>query len=178
MPILDGLSATKELRKQKYKAPIVSLSANVIESDLLSFKEAGVNDSLNKPIIPTELDKVLSTYLPPANTNSVLNLYDTIDVEKISSALKIADKTIILTLIKSFTSSLIEIKKNIEEEGITADILHNLKGMVGNLRFTEFEKFLIHSEEEYEKWDNDAKEKQTQELLKHIEQILAQAEEL
>ncbi len=178
MPILDGLSATKELRKQKYKAPIVSLSANVIESDLLSFKEAGVNDSLNKPIIPTELDKVLSTYLPPANANSVLNLYDTIDVEKISSALKIADKTIILTLIKSFTSSLIEIKKSIEEEGITADILHNLKGMVGNLRFTEFEKFLIHSEEEYEEWDDDAKEKQTQELLKHIEQILAQAEEL
>ena len=178
MPILDGISATKELRKKDYDGAIVSLSANVIESDLLSYKEAGINDSLNKPIVPKELDNMLTKYLAPANVGESLKLYDTLDLEKISSALKIADKNIIITLVKSFASSLVGIEKKIEEEGITGAILHNLKGMVGNLRFSEFQKFVIEAEKEYGKWDETLKITQTQELLKHIKQILKQIEKL
>jgi PAS domain S-box-containing protein len=63
MPILDGLSAIKILREDNYKKPIVSLSANVIESDIKSYIEAGVNDTLNKPLIPDELDNILEKYI-------------------------------------------------------------------------------------------------------------------
>ena len=178
MPILDGISATKELRKKNYEGTIVSLSANVIESDLLSFKEAGINDSLNKPIIPKELDKMLAKYLTPKSSSKSIHHYDTLDIEKISSALKIANTNVIITLVKSFASSLMKIKKNIEEKGLTGDILHNLKGMVGNLRFTEFQKFVVHAEKEYEEWDEDTRDTQTQELLKYIELLFKQIEEL
>ena len=174
MPILDGISATKELRKQNYTAPIVSLSANVIESDLFSFKEAGVNDSLNKPILPKELDKTLAKYLKSDSKSQSIQKYDTLDIEKISLALKIADTNLVKSLVKSFASSLIDIKKSIVIEGVTEDILHNLKGMVGNLRFTEFQQFIVHAEEKYKSWDEKAREIHTQELLKHIKQILTQ----
>ena len=62
MPILDGLSTIKILRKNNYSKPIVSLSANVIESDIKNYIEAGVNDTLNKPLIPDELDAILKKY--------------------------------------------------------------------------------------------------------------------
>ena len=178
MPILDGISATKELRKQNYTAPIVSLSANVIESDLLTFKEAGVNDSLNKPIVPQELDKTLTKYLKSAKTAKSAQKYDTLDIQKISTALKIANEDVILSLVKSFASSLVDIKKSIEEDGLNTDILHNLKGMVGNLRFSEFEKFVIKAEKEYKEWDAQTKALQTEMLVERIEHILKQVAEL
>ncbi len=178
MPILDGVSATKELRKKNYTAPIVSLSANVIESDLLSFKEAGVDDSLNKPIVHKELDNILTKYLSSPTPHEEPKLYDKLDLEKIATALKIADINIITSLVKSFASSLVEIKKSIEEKGITGDILHNLKGMVGNLRFSEFQKFIVRAEKEYGEWNIQVKDRETQELLRHIEQILKQIDTL
>ena len=176
MPLLDGVSATKQLRKKNYKGTIVSLSANVIESDLLSFKEAGINDSLNKPIIPKELDKTLKKYLKHVRNIEPVKLYDTLDIEKISSLLKIADTNVIISLVKSFASSLVKIRKSIEEEGITKEILHNLKGMVGNMRFTQFEKLIVQAEKEWPEWDKTIRDTQTQEFLKHIEQILNQIE--
>jgi len=63
MPIIDGLKAIKELRKRGYNKPIISLSANVLKEDKEEFLKAGADDTLNKPIIPEELDKVLSKYL-------------------------------------------------------------------------------------------------------------------
>ncbi len=178
MPILDGISATKELRKKDYDGAIVSLSANVIESDLLSYKEAGINDSLNKPIVPKELDNILTKYLATPSTQREAKIYDTLDIEKIATALKIPDTNIITSLVKSFASSLVEIENKIEDEGVTGDILHNLKGMVGNLRFNEFQKFIVRAEKEYAEWDEHTRDEETQELLKHIEQILKQIEKL
>jgi len=62
MPVLDGLSAIKILRANNYEKTIVTLTANVIESDIKSFIDAGVNDTLNKPLVPEELDKILKKY--------------------------------------------------------------------------------------------------------------------
>ena len=62
MPVLDGLSTIKILRENNYKKTIVSLSANVIESDIKNYIEAGVNDTLNKPLVPDELDAILNKY--------------------------------------------------------------------------------------------------------------------
>ncbi len=164
-----------------------TLLGKKLESEFASFEQlaptsgfftSGINDSLNKPIIPQELDAILTKYLTPVSTTESTKLYDTLDIEKISSAINIADKNVIMTLVKSFASSLVGIKKSIEKEGVTGEILHNLKGMVGNLRFSEFQKFIVHAETEYEEWDENTQKKQTQELLKHIEEILKQIDTL
>ena len=65
MPVMDGCSATREIRKipDKSKLPIISMTANVIASDRQKCFEAGMNDHISKPINPSELFSVLSKWI-------------------------------------------------------------------------------------------------------------------
>lgn len=62
MPILDGLEATKQIRKLKIETPIVALTANVMQDDQFLYQQVGMDGFLAKPIQPEELDLVLSKY--------------------------------------------------------------------------------------------------------------------
>ncbi len=55
MPKLDGLSATKEIRKFNKNIPIIALSANAFSLDKKISKEAGMNAHIAKPINKDEL---------------------------------------------------------------------------------------------------------------------------
>lgn len=55
MPKLDGLSATKEIRKFNKTIPIIALSANAFSLDKEISKEAGMNAHIAKPINKDEL---------------------------------------------------------------------------------------------------------------------------
>ncbi|MCW5657729.1 MAG: response regulator [Burkholderiaceae bacterium] len=50
MPVLDGMAATRLLRSAGYAGPIVALTANVMKSDMLRYREIGCNDVLAKPV--------------------------------------------------------------------------------------------------------------------------------
>ncbi|MDP2077179.1 MAG: PAS domain-containing protein [Sulfuricurvum sp.] len=65
MPVMDGLTATKEIRKLQGFAnlPIIALSAAVLQDDLLLAQEAGMNDFVAKPIDKIALQNVLSKWL-------------------------------------------------------------------------------------------------------------------
>jgi PAS domain S-box-containing protein len=65
MPVMDGLSATREIRKLEGFAnlPIIALSAAVLQDDLLLAQEAGMNDFVAKPIDKIALQNVLSKWL-------------------------------------------------------------------------------------------------------------------
>jgi PAS domain S-box-containing protein len=68
MPVMDGLQATKLLRKDSKFAglPIIALTANVMKSDIEKCLAAGMNDHLGKPIKKQELlEKVLRWVFPP-----------------------------------------------------------------------------------------------------------------
>lgn len=62
MPVMDGLSATAEIRKFNSKLPIVALTAHAFESDRMAALAAGCNDYLIKPIDKTKLMAVLKKY--------------------------------------------------------------------------------------------------------------------
>lgn len=62
MPILDGLEATKQIRKLNINTPIVALTANVMLDDQFLYHQVGMNGFLAKPIQPEELDLILSKY--------------------------------------------------------------------------------------------------------------------
>ena len=173
MPILDGISATKTLRANEYKKPIISLSANVIESDKKVFLEAGVDDTLNKPIIPKELDKILAHYLTNAKEREDAVVYDVVSIEKIAKSLKI-DEAIVKRLLSSFSETLIQSVENIEKEGLNRDNLHNLKGVTGNLRLNVIYHLAMKFEDEVQEWNEIENKKNTQLMIEYAKVILAQ----
>lgn len=51
MPGMDGVEATKLIRKSDLNIKIIGLSAGVLKKDILRYKEAGMNDYVVKPYI-------------------------------------------------------------------------------------------------------------------------------
>ncbi len=62
MPVMDGLTATAEIRKFDPEIPIVALTAHAFDTDQLAALEAGCNEYLLKPIDKTKLMAVLRKY--------------------------------------------------------------------------------------------------------------------
>jgi hypothetical protein len=65
MPVMDGIEATREIRKLFRFAdlPIIALSAAVLQDDLVLAQEVGMNDFVAKPIDKILLQNVLSKWL-------------------------------------------------------------------------------------------------------------------
>ena len=169
MPVLDGIQATKILRENNYTKPIVSLSANVIDTDIESFKEAGVDDTLNKPIVPQELDIILQHYLQ--RQIEITPNYDRIDIESLKNSLRIPSETIIFKLLNSFVSSATKMNEKLRGMNIDADIIHSLKGISGNLRFNNLYKLMIDFEKSMKDWDDAEYKKNTDLTRKHLEHL-------
>jgi CheY-like chemotaxis protein len=70
MPVMDGVSATREIRKnpQFSKLPIIALTANVMVSEQNEFLSAGMNDHIGKPIDPDQLVAKLVKWVRPTRT--------------------------------------------------------------------------------------------------------------
>jgi len=182
MPVMDGITATKILRERKYNKPIVSLSADVIESDIKIMKEAGVDDSLNKPIVPAELDNILKKYTTNQDDIIVEEIdglnYDVVDAEKLSKSLSINNVDIAKKLLNSFSESTKEIIVKIKENELNKDILHSLKGLSGNLRFNNLYDFIVDLENIIDELDVDEKMVVTKNLLSHLKEAIKGIESL
>ena len=62
MPVMDGLTATKRIRRLKRKdartVPVIAMTANVFNEDIIAAKEAGMNEHIAKPL---DFDKLIHT---------------------------------------------------------------------------------------------------------------------
>jgi CheY-like chemotaxis protein len=74
MPVLDGLKATREIRKEaRFKdLPIVAMTANAKQSDRDRCIAAGMNDHLAKPIEPEYLWQMLLKWIKPLNATAAV----------------------------------------------------------------------------------------------------------
>jgi len=63
MPILDGYSATKQIRSFNNETPIIALSTNFLEKDIKKAKDIGMNDYISKPIDNDKLINTLYSFL-------------------------------------------------------------------------------------------------------------------
>ena len=70
MPIMGGIESTETIlaRPNKSDTVIVALTANVSRDDIARYKQAGMLDTLVKPINQSELLKLCDAYLDPADT--------------------------------------------------------------------------------------------------------------
>ena len=64
MPNMDGLEATRLIRKAGFINPIVALSAYSDDTNVKGCKDAGMNDFVSKPIQIPRLRMVLKTFCP------------------------------------------------------------------------------------------------------------------
>ncbi len=71
MPVMDGLEATRRIRRlpstvSHSSLPIIAMTANAIQGDRSKCLEAGMDDYVSKPVSPQGLAEVLGKWLPVA----------------------------------------------------------------------------------------------------------------
>jgi signal transduction histidine kinase/NO-binding membrane sensor protein with MHYT domain/ActR/RegA family two-component response regulator len=68
MPVMDGIEATREIRKagRFARLPVIAMTANATESDHRRCIEAGMNDVVVKPVVPEDLWQTLLIWTGPA----------------------------------------------------------------------------------------------------------------
>lgn len=72
MPVMNGLEATKAIRKMKdlKKLPIIAMTADAMQDNREQCLEVGMNDFVTKPINRQELLLTLSRYVTPVSAGS------------------------------------------------------------------------------------------------------------
>ncbi|MBL8473177.1 MAG: PAS domain-containing protein [Rhodocyclaceae bacterium] len=68
MPLMDGLEATRRLRREPRNAalPVLAMTANAYREDRDACRAAGMNDFVTKPVDPALLYRTLAKWLAPA----------------------------------------------------------------------------------------------------------------
>jgi CheY-like chemotaxis protein len=72
MPGMDGLAATRALRRRGDRTPVIALTANGFEDDRRACFDAGMDDFLTKPLDPKALQAALARWaaVKPRNNDS------------------------------------------------------------------------------------------------------------
>jgi two-component system sensor histidine kinase/response regulator len=63
MPEMDGIKATRKIRKIDKTIPIIALTAHAMKGDKRKFLSEGMNDYISKPIKKTFLFEVMDKYI-------------------------------------------------------------------------------------------------------------------
>tara|TARA_R110002012_G_scaffold109617_1_gene253593 strand:- start:106121 stop:109399 length:3279 start_codon:yes stop_codon:yes gene_type:complete len=183
MPIMDGVTATKEIKKlSKAIPPIVAMTAYSMKEDRQRFLDMGMDDYLAKPIVSSILLDVIQQNLPgftskssnseentPKTSNG--NELELIDKKTLQQLSKYADKPTIKSFFEEFeieAKSLILESINAEKTSDMEKILnnlHTLKGNAGTLGIRSLE-------EQAKKIESDLKKEKTEKLMKDLNHLL------
>jgi two-component system, sensor histidine kinase and response regulator len=156
MPVMDGLDATIELRKDPRlkDLPILAMTASVLSSDREKCLAAGMNDHVAKPIDPAQLADVLLRWAPmrlKINSKTSRKVSWIQDGETVFPAVVagldvagglgrvLGNKRLYLSLLRKFIAGQRQVPAHIREAmdaGRMEEaerLAHTLKGVAGNI---------------------------------------------
>ncbi|KAG0746612.1 hypothetical protein G6F57_006584 [Rhizopus arrhizus] len=91
MPKMDGISATRSIRQYDALTPIVSMTSNFTDNDIVQYIGSGMTDILPKPFSKRTLYQMLDKYC--AHLKSIQRVQDKTGTSSIPSALDILPMT-------------------------------------------------------------------------------------
>ena len=63
MPEMDGIEATKRIRRKFHKVPIIAITASMLHSDQCKCSDAGMNGYLTKPYTFEQVKEIVEKFL-------------------------------------------------------------------------------------------------------------------
>ena len=142
MPVMDGLEATRKIRKFDKDVPIICMSANVYKEDKIAAEEAGMNDFIEKPLERSDIENKLLRLLN--------NEFDSLEKEEVDYKEKAYNflrenfdeemvKQLCVSARESIKDGLVNINLHSHENqvGKLTDDFHRLKGVFLNLGLQE-----------------------------------------
>jgi two-component system sensor histidine kinase/response regulator len=163
MPIMDGLTATREIRKQQRfaKLPILAMTANAMQQDYEACIASGMNDHIAKPIDPSDLfGKLLKWIHPQADIKDAAQNTKTQSLKSKDQAKQLVIEGVdvelgmrrvlgklprYMTMLRTFVvnqqNAAIEIKDALDAHDLVAAerLAHSSKGVAGNIGATELQ---------------------------------------
>ncbi|MDO8926962.1 MAG: PAS domain S-box protein [Sideroxyarcus sp.] len=157
MPVMDGVTATREIRKDARfdSLPVVAMTANAMQGDRDRCIKAGMNDHVAKPIEPEDLWKALLKWIKPGQALTATEATATVipqdaglpaDIEGLDTGdglrRVLGKKKLYLWMLRKFISgqraSVAEIRRALDSnDSHSAELLvHTLKGVSGNIGAT------------------------------------------
>lgn len=136
MPVMDGLTACRELRRQGYSMPIIALTADVQQTQRILCMEAGCQAVLAKPVQSTMLfNKIAELLQLKARINTAEVVQEQMDE--------------LITMYREGLPKLsIELKQSIEAKAAAplAALLHRIKGTSACFGFTRISALAADAE--------------------------------
>jgi CheY-like chemotaxis protein len=176
MPVMDGYAATREIRKNENfkELPIIAMTAHAMAGDEDKSLEAGMNGHVTKPIDPDHLFSTLQKWIKPgekrgqveqsevpveqpepAKAVSVedelpesLSGFDLADGLKRLQGNKKLYRKLLLNLARDYNEGANEIRQALDAEDFDQahSLVHNIKGLAGNLAATDLQAAAVNLE--------------------------------
>lgn len=168
MPVMDGLEATREIRKDETHTgkhmPIIAMTAHALESSREECISAGMDDYVSKPIDRERISVVLDKWIPHTVSH---NGSDYIDVDKFKRVYGGGDwETMIEVFLTEAPADIGKIKEAFDKRS-AAELLksaHSFKGACGTMCAHSLQSRLLKLEETARQVDWEAAEKLIDEI--------------
>jgi two-component system sensor histidine kinase/response regulator len=177
MPVMDGYTATREIRNlqsETRNVPIIAMTAHAMAGDEDKSLQAGMNGHVTKPIDPDQLFATLQKWIQPSEKRAQVQQSE-VPVERIEAGKVVPEedelpaslpgfdlsaglerlmgnKHLYRKLLVDFGAKYIKTASDIRETLDTKDyerthsLVHNIKGLAGNLAATDLQIATVNLE--------------------------------